>query len=178
MKKTIAFLIGLVMLFGLTSCAATVYSQDDTYLGGEVNSTVVITYGTPYVIDGMVMYYVYKGLYYYPFWVNDMYYFHVYDYPIMMDYYRRYYRPIPRDFYRHHRYDPTPRRHRPDQHYYKHNGRTRHLNDVRYIPTHRPSQPHNRPHNNIGTHAGGHHNMGGRPAPGGHRSSTRMGGRR
>ena len=187
MKKILVFLFGLTMLFGLTSCVTAVQAQDDTYIGSEVNSTVVITYGTPYIVDGMIMYYVYKGLYYYPYWVNDMYCFHVYRHPIVMDYYRRYYRPVPRDFYRHHRYDPTPRRHRPDQHYYYHNGRNHHLDNVRRPdihhrpsgnrPMNRPSGTSNRPHNNIGTNTRPHGNMGGRPS-GSHGSSTRMGGRR
>ena len=130
-----------------------------------------------FIVDDMIMYYVYNGCYYYPYWTNGMYCLHVYRYPITMDYYRRYYRPVPRDFYRHHRYNPTPRRHRLDGHYYQHNDRTHHSDRPHTIG--RPNHNHNGNMNRPSTphHNGGHMDRPHSPQ----RSSTRgghFGGRR
>ena len=170
MKKITGFLMGLAMLFSLSSCVTAVHAQDDTYFDGEVDASIVITYGTPFIVNDMIEYYIYRGWYYYPYWINNSYYFHRYRRPLPPEHFHSWYRPIPRH-YHHPRPDVhrrPPHHNRPDVHHRPHNNR----------PVSRPSQPHNRPHNNIGTHGGGHHgNMGGRPS-GGHRSSTRMGGRR
>ena len=178
MKKLFVFLVGLVAVFTLTSCVSTAYAQsDDVYTSENVNVKMVITYGTPFIVDDMIMYYVYNGCYYYPYWTNGMYCLHVYRYPITMDYYRRYYRPVPRDFYRHHRYNPTPRRHRLDGHYYQHNDRTHHSDRPHTIG--RPNHNHNGNMNRPSTphHNGGHMDRPHSPQ----RSSTRgghFGGRR
>ena len=166
MKKITGFLMGLAMLFSLTSCVTEVHAQDDTYFDGEADVSVIVTYGTPYIVNGMIEYYIYRGWYYYPYWTNDSYYFHRYRRPLPSEHFRDWYRPIPRH-YHHPRPDAhrrPPHHNRPDVHHRPHGSR--------------PSQPSRRPSNSIGTHGGGHHgNMGGRPS-GGHRSSTRMGGRR
>jgi hypothetical protein len=118
MKKLFIFLVSIGMALSLTSCVSTAYAQTDevytTTSDDNVNVEVVISYGVPVFDDaGFVMYYLYKGWYYYPYWITDRYYFHVYRHPLGMDYYRRWYRPVPRDFYKHkptvgHRFHTAP----------------------------------------------------------------------
>lgn len=55
MKKISTFLTSLVIFFGLTACAPVFYSDD-----------VVMSYGTPYYENGILIYYSYHGMYYYP----------------------------------------------------------------------------------------------------------------
>ena len=71
MKK---FLFGIVFAIGcmlLVSCVTTVSAQDDMYgpteavvVNDNAQIEVVITCGTPYIIDGLVQYYIYNDLYY------------------------------------------------------------------------------------------------------------------
>ena len=109
MKKIISFILGLVMCISLTSCVTTASAQiDDMYDDVDVN--LIITYGTPiYNAEGLLTYYIYRDLYYYPYIHNNRYYFH------------RYTRPLPPP--RHHRHHVTPPRigghvtpHRPLHH--------------------------------------------------------------
>ena len=154
MKKITTILLGLIISFSFMSCATTVYAQDDSYFDGEVDASVVISYGTPYIVNNMIEYYVYKGWYYYPHWINDSYYFHRYRRPLPSGVFYDWYRPIPKSY---HHPSPRQRYHRPGHGYYH-----------KYTPR----------HNNIGTHVRrphGHTNM--RPNTGGH-SRPRMGGRR
>lgn len=196
------FLASLAVAFTLTSCASAAYAQTDevytTTSDENVNVQMVISYGVP-VLDeaNFVMYYVYKGWYYYPYWITDRYYFHVYRHPLAVDYYRRWYRPIPRDFHRHFRYEMTPRHYRHDLHGRRpHFDRPNHHGTNRMRPNvnhnHRPSMNHNRPMPNINRgvnmHRGG--SIGNsRPmvqsrsstrnsSGGGHFGGSRMGGRR
>lgn len=148
MKKITVILMGLIMVFGLSSCVTAVHAQDDAYFDGEVDATVVISYGKPYVVNDMIEYYFYRGWYYYPSWVNDSYYFHRYRRPLPRGAFYDWYKPIPAQ---------RQKYHRPGHGYYH-----------KYTPR----------HNNIGTHVRrphGHMNM--RPNIGGH-SRPRMGGRR
>jgi hypothetical protein len=180
MKKILVFLFGLTMLFGFTSCVTEVQAQDDTYFDGEVDATVVISYGTPYIVNDLIEYYVYRGWYYYPYWIGDSYYFHRYRRPLPPEHFGSWYRPIPRN----HVYHRPPHHPRHNIHHRPHSPR----------PGHRPAQaPQHRQHTpNINNNRGGrpqggmhrgpqggrpHGNMGGRPS-GSHGSSTRMGGRR
>ena len=117
MKKFLIGIISLMMTLSLTSCVATVSAQDDLYSSREVISSydnaeieLVITYGTPYIIDGLVQYYLYNGLYYYPFYYRDYFYWRIYNSPLNV--YPRYWRPMPRaywfksgKFYRPNRFD-------------------------------------------------------------------------
>ena len=149
MKKITVILMGLIMIFGLSSCVTAVHAQDDAYFDGEVDATVVISYGKPYIVNDMIEYYFYRGWYYYPHWINDSYYFHRYRRPLPRGAFYDWYRPIPAQ---------RQRYHRPGHGYYH-----------KYTPPR---------HNNIGTHVRrphGHTNM--RPNTGGH-SRPRMGGRR
>ena len=147
--------MGLAMLLSLTSCVTAVHAQDDTYFDGEADVSVIVTYGTPYIVNGMIEYYIYRGWYYYPYWINDSYYFHRYRRPLPPEHFHSWYRPIPRH-YHHPRPDAhrrPPHHNRPDVHHRPHGSR--------------PSLPSRRPSNNIGTHGGGHHgNTGVRPSGG------------
>ena len=71
MKKIYIFLIGLMMLFSLSSCETYTYAttQDDIYIDAEVDVVrsnvsfdVIIRYGTPYYVDGVLLYYIYNNL--------------------------------------------------------------------------------------------------------------------
>jgi hypothetical protein len=155
MKKITVILMGLIMMFGLSSCVTAVHAQDDAYFDGEVDATIVISYGKPYIINDMIEYYFYRGWYYYPSWVNDSYYFHRYRRPLPRGTFYDWYRPIPKSHFH-----PAPRQryHRPGHGYYH-----------KYTPPR---------HNNIGTHVRrphGHTNM--IPNTGGH-SRPKMGGRK
>jgi len=106
MKKIFNFIILFVMCLSFTSCITTAEAQTDgVYVSYDgVDFDVVITYGTPtYTADGLLMYYFYRGLYYYPYYQGNRWYFRHYSSPL------RYYRPIHRDFY-HHR-QPIVRHH-------------------------------------------------------------------
>lgn len=101
------FLFGIVLAIGcmsLVSCVTTVSAQDDTYGSTEavvVNDNaqieVVITYGTPYIIDGFVQYYIYNNLYYYPYYYRNHFYWRMYRSPLLT--YPRYWRPMPRAYW-------------------------------------------------------------------------------
>ena len=76
MKKLFIFLIGLMMMFSLNSCDTYTYAttQDDIYVETEVDVVrsnvsfdVIIQYGTPYYRDNVLLYYLYRDIYYYPF---------------------------------------------------------------------------------------------------------------
>lgn len=97
MKKIIGILAALMMCFTLSSCITPAQAQIDGVYDG-VSVDVVIGYGTPiYNAEGLLMYYIYRDLYYYPYIYNNRYYFHRYYKPLPPDRYR----PVPRDFYRH-----------------------------------------------------------------------------
>ena len=156
MKKILSFLIALTLSLSLSSCVATVQAQDDVY-DGEVDATVVITYGTPILnADGLVMYYMYRNWYYYPYWVNDRYYFHRYRRVLPPEHFGSWYRPVPREHFNHrpphdapHRHHVTPPRH-DNRHMSNHNGGHSHRPNVNRPPhnsnrsgigNHRPSNP-------------------------------------
>lgn len=89
MKKIIFALLTALITF--TSCMSYAYAQsDEIYASEEENNiTVVIKYGTPYYLDGTLLYYLYDGWYYYPYYYNNYW------------YYYRYVRPLPYDAIRH-----------------------------------------------------------------------------
>ena len=97
-KLTITFLATLLMIFTLTSCVTTVEAQDGVYTSAIVDVDdieMAITYGTPYMTGGSVLYYIYNNLYYYPFYNEGYYYYYVYTRPLAR--YPRYWRPLPRN---------------------------------------------------------------------------------
>lgn len=98
MKKVFGFIIFLLMCLSFTSCAVVAEAQvDDVYVTSNgVDVDIVIRYGTPYYnAEGLLLYYIYRDLYYYPYYHGSRWYFRSYTRPI------HYYRPVPRDFYRH-----------------------------------------------------------------------------
>ena len=105
MKKYIGMIfVCLVILFTCVSCDiyTGVTTQDDVYVENDIVRTnvdfnVIIRYGHPYYYEGSLLYYVYNGLYYYPFYYNNYWYVRAYRRPFNHLYYRPYFRP--------HRYD-------------------------------------------------------------------------
>lgn len=101
------FLFGIVLAIGcmsLVSCVTSVSAQDDIYGSTEAvvvddntQIEVVITYGTPYIIDGLVQYYIYNNLYYYPYYYRNHFYWRMYRSPLLT--YPRYWRPMPRAYW-------------------------------------------------------------------------------
>ena len=110
MKKIIGILVALMMCFTLSSCVTEVQAQaDDIYYDDNIDVRLVITYGTPYYnAEGLILYYVYHNMYYYPYFYNDRYYFHRYHSPLPR-HRLGVYKPVPRDFYKHGQ--PPPRHH-------------------------------------------------------------------
>ena len=155
MKKIFGFLVALAMSISLSSCVTTAIAQDDVFDDG-VNTTVIISYGTPYLNDdGLIMYYYYRGWYYYPYYIGDRYCFHRYRRVLPPQHFSNWYRPIPRGHFHQ----------RPHSHHHRHVAPSR--------PIHHGGGMH-RPHNpNMN---GGEHRPMHQP-----RSSTRgghLGGRR
>ena len=104
MKK---FLFGIVFAIGcmlLVSCVTTVSAQDDMYgpteavvVNDNAQIELVITCGTPYIIDGLVQYYIYNDLYYYPYYYRNHFYWRMYRSPLLT--YPRYWKPMPRVYW-------------------------------------------------------------------------------
>lgn len=99
MKKHLIILVGILCLsLGLTSCGTTyafstgqseMYDYEyDNYRSADIN--VIISYGTPYYYNGYLSYYLYNGLYYYPFWYDNMWYFRPYRVPFRYGYIPRF----------------------------------------------------------------------------------------
>lgn len=133
MKKLLFALVMMISCLSMTSCVTTVEAQDDMYSTTTVidvnDIEMAITYGTPYIVDGVVYYYLYNNLYYYPFYTRGYWYYHVYRRPLLR--YPSYWRPAPRShwfrngrfhnphgFVGHHGYRPTHNNHgvRPGNH--------------------------------------------------------------
>ena len=111
MKKIIGILAALMMYLTLSSCVTAAQAQVDGVYDDNVDISVVVNYGTPYYnVDGLILYYIYRDMYYYPYYYHNRYYLHRYHRPLPLDR-MRIYRPVPRDFYRHEpprRYHVTP----------------------------------------------------------------------
>lgn len=163
MKKIIGILAALIMCITLNSCVTAAQAQiDDMY--DDVDISLVITYGTPfYDTDGLLLYYIYRDMFYYPYYYHNRYYFHRYSRPLSTHVYRERYRPVPRDVFRHHSTNVRHKNHPPKPH-----------RDVRPNRNHQPRpnvRPNVTPRPNNNINKGG--NMGGsRPTPQ-PRSSTR-----
>ena len=101
MKKLANILIAIAMMFTLTSCVTSVQAQtDDMY--DDVTINTVITLGVPYYnADGLIIYYLYRNMYYYPYYYGHRYYFHRYTNPLPPSH-LRHYRPIPRNYFHRH----------------------------------------------------------------------------
>lgn len=115
MKKFITLLMAIAVALLTTSCVTSVCAQTDDLYESNVDFNVVITYGTPYYnTEGLLLYYIYRNMYYYPYYYGERWYFRPYYYPRPFGYCK----PLPRDFYRH----------RPIHHYshYSHRITTNH----------------------------------------------------
>jgi hypothetical protein len=121
MKKLIFLLLTALITF--TSCISYANAQsDEVYVDDNGNQiTVVVRYGTPYYLDGTLLYYLYDGWYYYPYYHNNYW------------YYYRYSRPLPYSMIRH-GFVP-PHSHKP---YYHGNVRPR-FHERGFGSKHRPN---------------------------------------
>ena len=77
MKTLKLFILAIItsICFSLTSCSTYTYAQpaavEIEIEPTEVTYTTVITYGVPYYIDGIVSYYKYRDLFYYPYYWHN-----------------------------------------------------------------------------------------------------------
>ena len=119
MKKIMMLLVALVLTTAaLTSCCTTsaaavtsVETVDDIYTGTTIDYTFIIANARPFYVDGVISYYFYNGIYYYPYIYNGVRCLHPYRYVQ-----RRGYVHVPPRGYR------PPRRwiHRDDRHRFYH----------------------------------------------------------
>jgi len=155
MRKLYILIIGLMMIFSLSSCETYTYAttQDDIYTETEVDVVrsnvsfdIIMRYGTPYYRNGSLLYYLYRDIYYYPFYYNNYWYVRAYRRPFTHFDRRPYFRPHRYDY----RFRPGHHRgfNRPDRPIIKH----RHHNRVT------PKIKHNRP--NINRNQNNHRNFG------------------
>ena len=88
MKKIMTLLVALVLTTTtFTSCCTTsaavatsVETVDDIYAGNSINYTFIITNARPFYVDGLISYYFYNGIYYYPYVYNGVRCLHPYRY--------------------------------------------------------------------------------------------------
>lgn len=156
-KKILIVFLFAFTLVSYSSCETTQVTVSDNvyddYYQYEIRPTVtfdiLIRYGVPYYYNGNILYYLYDGIYYYPYWYNDYWYVKAFIRPINPLRHNYHFRPSYRDYrfapgvYR--GYGVPPRRphnghmNRPPQRYPNHN-------DVNRPPQHRPNNGHmNRP---------------------------------
>ena len=134
------------MSFSFTACTVSGYAttQDDIYVESSadivqsnIDYNIVFRFGTPYYYEGRLLYYLYEGLYYYPYLYDNYWYMRVYRRPFNHLHYRPYFRPHRYDY----RFDRSFRPHSNWHHdYYRSN---RHYNAPRPRTTY-PSRPHQR----------------------------------
>lgn len=145
MKKFLFAIISVFILLSTTSCVTSVYAQDDemyTYekpvVRTNVDIEIVIRNGTPFIVDGLVQYYLYNNLYYYPYYHNNYFYYRVYARPLIR--YPRHWRPVPRGYW--FRGDRFYKPNRYDRH---------HFDNVRRHDSHRPQldRPNTRHNDNV-----------------------------
>ena len=128
MKKIMMLFVALVLTTTiLTSCCTTsaaavtsVETVDEIYAGTTIDYTFIIANARPFYVNGVISYYFYNGIYYYPYIYNGVRCLHPYRYDQ-----RRGYVHVPPRGYR------PPRRwiHRDDRHHFYH----------------QPNLPHHRP---------------------------------
>ena len=107
MKKIYILLISLILSFSLNSCETytSVTTQDDIYVETNVDIVpvtesfdVIIKYGTPFYKNEVILYYLYGGIYYYPYYYNDYWYVRAYRKPFTHFDNRPYFRPHKYDY--------------------------------------------------------------------------------
>ena len=129
MKKIMTFFVALVLMtVTLTSCctssaavATSVETVDDVYTGTTVDYTFIIANGRPFYVDGVISYYFYNGIYYYPYIYNGVRCLHPYRYVQ-----RRGYVHVP------------PRGYRPARRWMHRDDRHRFYHQPNLPPHHRP----------------------------------------
>ena len=119
MKKILMLFVALVLTsLTLTSCCTTsaaavtsVETVDDIYAGTTIDYTFIIANARPFYVDGLISYYFYNGIYYYPYVYNGVRCLHPYRYAQRQGYVH-----VPPRGYR------PPRRwmHRDDRHHFYH----------------------------------------------------------
>lgn len=192
MKKFYVFIIGLMIMFSLSSCETYTYAttQDDIYIENideevdivhsNISFDIIFTYGTPYFRNGEILYYLYNGIYYYPFYYGGYWYVRAYRRPFVYLDYKPYFRPHKYDYrFKPGRYFGYDRHHKPHM---RHSNIKRHNNVLHYphpninhqkpnsmpnIQHQRPNRPNimNRSSQRIDRNQNNHHghiNMGGR----------------
>ena len=146
-RKIFTFLVALFMLFTITSCEVYTHAttQDDIHVEAEadvvrsnISFDVILRYGTPYYRDGVLLYYVYRDIYYYPFFYDNYWYVRAYRRPFIHFDHRPYFRPHKYDY----RFSPGhyrgfDRPHNPN--IGRPHGRPHNSNIDR--PPHRPNNP-------------------------------------
>ncbi len=140
-----------------------IYAEDSRYeVKSDIDFNIVIRFGTPYYYRGSILYYLYNGIYYYPYWYDDYWYVRAYTRPFDHINYRPYFRPSRNDYrFRpgiyhgygipNHRYYNRPPKRRPDHinpgHHHSHSNMNRPHQHRNNGHMNRPSSQ-NRPHNN------------------------------
>ena len=119
MKKILILFVALVLTsLTITSCCPTsaaavtsVETVDEVYTGTTIDYTFIISNARPFYVDGVLSYYFYNGIYYYPYIYNGVRCLHPYRYA-----YRRGCVHVPPRGFR------PPRRwmHRDDRHHFYH----------------------------------------------------------
>ena len=127
MKIVRIFILSILICIGVSSCSTSTYVQpyvDDVAIPTEITYTTVVTYGIPYYFNGIISYYVYNGIYYYPYiWHNHWYvhpYTHVQPHGFI---HRPHHGFVPEHRWKrpaHFRHDNNPRHHRTDMYYRPH----------------------------------------------------------
>ena len=128
MKKIMTLFVALVLTTTtFTSCCTTsaavatsVETVDDIYAGTTIDYTFIIANARPFYVNGVISYYFYNGIYYYPYVYNGVRCLHPYRYAQ-----RRGYVHVP------------PRGFRPPRRWMYRNDRHRFY--------HQPNLPHHRP---------------------------------
>lgn len=88
MKNIMTLFIALVLTTAaLTSCCTTsaavatsVETVDEVYAGNSIDYTFIIANARPFYVDGVLSYYFYNGIYYYPYIYNGVRCLHPYRY--------------------------------------------------------------------------------------------------
>ena len=119
MKKIMTLFVALVLTTTtFTSCCTTsaaavtsVETVDDIYAGNSIDYTFIIANARPFYVDGLISYYFYNGIYYYPYVYNGVRCLHPYRYAQ-----RRGYVHVPPRGYR----PPLIWMHRDDRHHFYH----------------------------------------------------------
>lgn len=173
------------MMFTISSCDVYTYAttQDDIYteeaidiVQSDVSFNIIIRNGTPFYRNGEVLYYLYNGIYYYPYYYNNYWYVRAYRRPFTHFDTYPYFRPHKYD----HRFRPgryhgfgKPIWHNHHIHKRPHNKRP----DTPLRPS-RPDNHHGNPGGHVNPRPNNHGNPGGHftPRPNNHHVTPRNNG--